>query len=298
VAGKRRGHARFQSSSSSSVGERSDQVSRAMITQPHTSKVRHRCRNPRCGAKLKEPTDNPREAFCCKGCFTSYYRNRCIVCEHPYDRTREDQHTCGRRKCKGEFRRHRLRFLPKWGQIPGEALSTTRNPIKSGLKTGIKSLRGWRWERLPDEDDDWHQLNWAGREVARVRREGQLYWISHPSCWPEPKLEDLGQAKRRAELMALWALDPPKLRQQRGHYLVSRGSASERYAQGLTGGSNWRPSPHIDPAAVPDIPGFLRCSLNEKKPLAGDRGQQVIGKAISRNRPPKGRVTQRVASIF
>ena len=113
-----------------------------MIAQPHMSKMRHRCRNPRCGDKLKESTDNPREAFCCEGCFKSYYRNRCIVDERPYRRVREDQHTCGRRKCKGELRRHPLRYFGRWLQVPGEALSAIRNPIKSALKTGIT---GWRW---------------------------------------------------------------------------------------------------------------------------------------------------------
>ena len=167
------------------------------------SKVRHRCRNPRCGGKLSEPTNNAREAFCRKGCFTSFYRNRCVVCERRYSRTREDQHTCGR-----ELRRHRLRFLGRWQQIPGKALSTIRNPIKSGFKTGINSLRGWQWIRLPGEDDDWQLLNRDRKQVVRLRQEDELYWVSHPSCLPEPPLEELGPVKRRAELLALWTLEP------------------------------------------------------------------------------------------
>jgi hypothetical protein len=125
---------------------------------------------------------------------------------------REDQHTCGRRKCKGEFRRHRLRFLGRWGQIPGEALSSLRNPIKSGLKTGIK---GWRWVRLPSEDDDWQLLNREGRQVAGIRQDGNSYWVTRPRCVPEPPLEGLKQAKLRAELMALWALKPSWVRAPR-----------------------------------------------------------------------------------
>jgi hypothetical protein len=36
--------------------------------------IRRRCRNPRCSARLKQETDNPRDAFCCVGCFDQSYR--------------------------------------------------------------------------------------------------------------------------------------------------------------------------------------------------------------------------------
>jgi len=107
-------------------------------------KLRHRCRNPRCRMKLREPTDNLRSAFCCRGCHATYYRKRCLVCEGPFERVREDQHTCGRRKCKGEFRRHRVRLWGKWLPVAGETLSASQNPIKPGTKTRIAARRGWR----------------------------------------------------------------------------------------------------------------------------------------------------------
>jgi hypothetical protein len=170
------------------------------------ARERTRCRNPRCGCKIKEPTSNPKAAFCAKGCFTSFYRSRCIVCERSYRRTREDQHTCGRRKCKAELRRHRERFFGKWAGTPGESLSTPRNPIKSGIKTRIESLRGWSWIRLPGDDDDWELFDREGRLVARVRQDGELHWVARPRCLPEPPLEDLDEARSRAELLALWNL--------------------------------------------------------------------------------------------
>jgi hypothetical protein len=37
-----------------------------------TEALRHHCRYDR--AKLSEPTDNPRRAFCCRGCFNRFYR--------------------------------------------------------------------------------------------------------------------------------------------------------------------------------------------------------------------------------
>jgi hypothetical protein len=44
--------------------------------------LRHYCRNPRCRSKLPSPTDNHHRAFCCKGCHSSFYLKRCIVCEN------------------------------------------------------------------------------------------------------------------------------------------------------------------------------------------------------------------------
>ena len=49
--------------------------------------VRHYCRNPKCRSKLKSAVSNPREAFCARGCYTSFYRKRCLVCEEAMERT-------------------------------------------------------------------------------------------------------------------------------------------------------------------------------------------------------------------
>jgi hypothetical protein len=45
------------------------------------AETRHYCRNPRCRSKLPAPVANPREAYCVRGCFNSFYLHRCIVCE-------------------------------------------------------------------------------------------------------------------------------------------------------------------------------------------------------------------------
>ena len=41
-------------------------------------KLRHYCRNPRCRSKLKQPVENPRRAFCTRGCHSSFYHSRCL----------------------------------------------------------------------------------------------------------------------------------------------------------------------------------------------------------------------------
>ena len=62
--------------------------------------LRKMCRNPRCGCKLPAPVSNPREAFCTRGCHSSFYRKRCLVCEEPMERKTERQLVCGKRKCR------------------------------------------------------------------------------------------------------------------------------------------------------------------------------------------------------
>jgi hypothetical protein len=62
--------------------------------------VRQRCRHLRCRTKLPVPVTNPREAFCTRGCHTSFYRRRCLVCEKPIERTTPNRKICKRSKCR------------------------------------------------------------------------------------------------------------------------------------------------------------------------------------------------------
>jgi hypothetical protein len=62
--------------------------------------VRYRCRNLRCRSKLPAPVANTREAFCARGCHSSFYRKRCLVCEGPMERKTERQLVCGKRTCR------------------------------------------------------------------------------------------------------------------------------------------------------------------------------------------------------
>jgi hypothetical protein len=135
--------------------------------------VRHRCRNPKCGAKLKLPVTNSRDAFCAAGCFTAFYRRRCLVCERAIIRGTERQILCGRQKCKGEFRRHKERFFP--ARYPPLVLSPNAlgNPIKSGLKIGTKRGRPFRQIAGPElSPRSFHlaTLPLGPETAARVRR--------------------------------------------------------------------------------------------------------------------------------
>jgi hypothetical protein len=113
-------------------------------TPAQQQQLRHRCRNPRCGCKLKTPTDSPHRAFCCRGCFDSDYRARCLVCERPIERKTERRRFCSRSACRHEFRSHPEQFYdyPHRGSV--YAANASRNPIKSGLKIGSKVGRPFR----------------------------------------------------------------------------------------------------------------------------------------------------------
>ena len=75
-------------------------------------KLRHRCRNPRCGSKLREPVENLHAAFCTRGCWEQYHRSRCVVCERGFDRKVENKRLCERRLCRAEMRRWPAVYLP------------------------------------------------------------------------------------------------------------------------------------------------------------------------------------------
>src|SRR5215467_9378845 len=47
-----------------------------------TQTLRHYCRNPRCRSKMPSPASDPHKAFCTRGCHSSFYLKRCLVCEN------------------------------------------------------------------------------------------------------------------------------------------------------------------------------------------------------------------------
>jgi hypothetical protein len=62
--------------------------------------ARRYCRHPKCRSKLPTPVSNLREAFCARGCHSSFYRKRCLVCEGPIERTTHNRKICEKAKCR------------------------------------------------------------------------------------------------------------------------------------------------------------------------------------------------------
>lgn len=106
--------------------------------------VRYRCRNQRCRSWLKSPSENPRDAFCCSGCYVGFYRTHCIVCEAPTVRKTGNQYLCGRRQCRNEFRRNPTPFLSGRYIATDLRQSDSKTPTISKPKTTIRTDRAWR----------------------------------------------------------------------------------------------------------------------------------------------------------
>ena len=167
--------------------------------------LRHCCRH--CRSKLPEPTDTPRRAFCVRGCFTSYYRSRCVVCEQPFRRKAEHQKTCIAQKCKAEARRFPAAY--SWPKKPemGACTQNDATPLRSAHSTGVKTglppgprcLRAWRWQ------DEVELFN-GDTLIARLEHNRGRYRLTYPRTWPILSWPSLQQGKHGAESLALAAL--------------------------------------------------------------------------------------------
>jgi hypothetical protein len=108
------------------------------------------CRHRICRTKLKKPVSNRREAFCSRGCHTSFYLKRCLVCEGPLQRRNKTQRVCRKARCRNAWR-----AKASFGRYsPCNAVSLaskTRNSIGS--------------KRAPKPDLAWRQI--AGPKLTR-----------------------------------------------------------------------------------------------------------------------------------
>jgi hypothetical protein len=204
--------------------------------------LRYRCRNPRCKCKLPVPTDNPRNAFCTRACFTGYFRSRCLVCEELFERKQENQLTCGRVKCRGQIQRDRGRFFAKWSRTPEAHERGSENPVNTGTKSAHKSGGGWRQVAGSPMSPEALHLAVVGPElVVRLERE-QRALVEAFLHGPEPA--------RAAEREAAYVAAVKRFR-DRGY---GRPVAAPAVMSAV--GCDWEPCAH--PADdFPELPAFL-----------------------------------------
>jgi hypothetical protein len=132
--------------------------------------TRYHCRNPRCGAKLSEPTDNLRAAFCCTGCFDAYYRKVCIVCERVLKaRGRRPRQFCSER-CRSTFRRFPAQFCAPATTLQGATGNGSRSAHSTGLKISHSADRPWRVVAGPTPPAVNLRIPLDPETAARVRR--------------------------------------------------------------------------------------------------------------------------------
>ena len=99
------------------------------------------CRHRKCRTKLKKPVSNRREAFCARGCHTSFYLKRCLVCEGPIQRRNKTQRVCQKSQCRNAWRAR-----AGFGRYcPSNSVSlASKTPNFIGSKSALKSNRAWR----------------------------------------------------------------------------------------------------------------------------------------------------------
>jgi len=230
---------------------------------------RKRCRNPRCRSKLPTPVESPHRAFCTRGCYESFYRTRCRVCERDLRKTGkrgdENRRYCRPpNRCASEAR--------KWPEKYGFGARPLLPPVQrknndsyidsTGLKIGReadrprhRTLRSWSWH----SDDLEHELrDAAGTLLARIESNAGRHRLTHPRTWPILSWPDLAEAKHRAESVALSANPKLAARIKRDNETPHpMGPPLNRPP--LTGdatSSDWRPTGNG--AGVLNIPPFLQ----------------------------------------
>jgi hypothetical protein len=148
------------------------------MTEFAEMEMRHMCRNPRCRSKLPEPVSNPREAFCARGCHTSFYLHRCIVCEEPIERRTANQKICKKSRCRSAFRAGngfgRYLDTPAVEQPP-------KTSIKPGIKSGLKGDRAPPWRVVaagaPISANQYHcAIVGAEEAIAAADRINAAHW--------------------------------------------------------------------------------------------------------------------------
>ena len=242
--------------------------------------TRTRCRNPRCRGNLPEPVDNPHAAFCTRGCWQQYHRTHCCVCERPIEQPKRggERRLCKRRVCRLELDKWPAVYLP-FGQSIQKQEIVSRNADKTALPLP-RSVRHWRWQRVSAGDGDYELLDGQGKMVARVRQEGEQWWVASPRCSPDPPLESLDDARRRAISMALASLPEgvaenraknktiiKAVLKERELYPSRFSDAGERYARGAcSNGRQREPAASEHRGEMPDIPDFLKRTTQEVVP--------------------------------
>jgi hypothetical protein len=88
------------------------------------------------------PASDPRKAFCTRGCHSSFYLKRCLVCENdkPAGSTARRK-LCRRPKCEGRYRKNSAHysFLGGASELSTNDTTSAANASRSAHSTGIKS---------------------------------------------------------------------------------------------------------------------------------------------------------------
>jgi hypothetical protein len=158
-----------------------------------TQTLRHYCRNPRCRMKLTAPVVNPHKAFCTRGCHSSFYLKRCVVCEKSIEQPKRGGRrlVCKKAKCRTAFQ-HRngggallASFSPKSIQEVPDSIGA-KQPLKPDrpyyiVAGPVISANVYHCTSLPLDPDTARRVD-AANDWRRIKREIAWGWHEPPDA--------------------------------------------------------------------------------------------------------------------
>jgi hypothetical protein len=147
-----------------------------MASNKSAKEVRHRCRNPRCRDKLPAPVSNAREAFCRRGCYNSFYRRHCLICERHIEQPKRGRRLiCGKVKCRRAFRNNC--WLGRY-HTSSAAKSTSKEANFIGVRGPHNPDRPWRIVAGPElSASAFHCAAVRGEETVKaINRANAGHW--------------------------------------------------------------------------------------------------------------------------
>ena len=148
------------------------------MTQFQDKEFRQFCRNQKCRSKLKAPVSNKREAFCARGCHTSFYLNRCLLCEGPLQRRNKTQRVCRKSQCRNAWR-----AKPGFGRyLPSTVVSSaSKTPNSIGSKWAPRQDRAWDQIAGPKLTASQLHCGLVGavQAVAEADQKNRPHWRRH-----------------------------------------------------------------------------------------------------------------------
>jgi hypothetical protein len=160
------------------------------------TELRHYCRNPKCRSKLPKPVANPREAFCVRGCHSSFYLKRCRICEgaiaQPSGRG-APRLICKKSKCRNTWKTGPE--LGRWHQVSSSADKCSKNvdsigPVSPSKPTeplfGTSSRQASRYQQIsiivrPFQTDQMADGSAANSSASGLATRRCCWRISNPT---------------------------------------------------------------------------------------------------------------------
>lgn len=181
--------------------------------------TRHRCRNPKCRSKLPAPVSNEREAFCCRGCYESFYLHRCRCCEAPIEQKGGQQRfICKRSKCKSAWQSKTGfgRFLTRATKDASAAIMAPKTPDFIGVESPIEGHRA-----MVNPHD---HCAVCGRDDDLIDRKVPNGWLT--VCRDCAVTESLPEAKPEPAPLAVETIRNPAAEHWTGTWPVLRAAAA------------------------------------------------------------------------